>query len=175
MDHPEKSKRQPIIYSRKWLLIFVIGCAVLLYASLRGLGVLMLENSYTVCFRTPFPSDENVEKTAFFELPSSARNLVYDAYNANGACRVWIKFEIDSEDLEVFQNSTLIENFETNRIIRDESFKLSMQEKGWTQSTYSIAGSGNLNDYFYTSQWIFIDTTNPSSFVVYIILRQERR
>jgi hypothetical protein len=176
MRHPEKSKREENPRRKNWFLIiaiplFVCGCA-LPY----GFVKLIWGNSYTVCFGT-FPSDEDLQKETFFKLPSSARNLTYDAngLGRKGGCTVWIKFEIDPEDLEALQKSTLVETFEDAQLEEGNGFSYFMQKKGWVQPKNSIAGVGYNNDYPYTSQWVFIDTTEQNNFIVYILMNQEWR
>jgi hypothetical protein len=151
------------------IALFICGCA-LPYGFLK----LTWGNSYTVCFGTPFPSYQDLQQEAFFELPSSARNLAYDAngLNRKGGCTIWVKFEIDPGDLEDLQNSTLIESFKGIQLDGD-AFLYFLQRKDWAQPNNSIAGVGYNNDYPYTSQWVFIDMTDESNFIVYIITNQE--
>jgi len=144
------------------IALLMCGCALPL-----GLVDLIWGNAYKNCFGSYSPSYADIEKEAFFKLPASAHHIEYDAVDGSESCTIWTKFELAPEDLEGFQVSTLIKSFGTIQLAGD-SFSYFMEQKGWVQPANPIAGFSQ--DYPYTRQWIFIDTTNPGSFIVYIIV-----
>jgi hypothetical protein len=172
MHHPEKSKRQPSRYSKKWL--FIIGCVGLLCLGLFGL--LKSRMLYLTCFGTLFPSHADVEKAAFFKLPASAKSMDYkffkiDPPSYREGCAFWVRFEIDPGDLEALQKSTFVETFEPTQLegYRLPYFKL---KEDWVLPANALAGFGYSNN-FPIGQWIFVDTTDPSKLIVYIIANRE--
>lgn len=154
------------------LLIFV---ALLMFAGILGIIALSWGSSYLTCFSTPFPSLESVEKGAFFEFPDSANDVEYNANaeSRKNGCTVWVKFEMDSQEIETFIESTLINNFEANPL--DEgAFIYYLQEQGWHQPEGTLAGHNTTYvDDTYVYQWIFWEELESSKYTVYIITNKE--
>jgi hypothetical protein len=158
MNALEKSKRKPTQYNR--ILLFIVGLIMVsaLCAGLMKFLVLMLNNPYVICFYTPFPSYADLESKASFKLPLSARNIEYGAQGSTDACAFWLKFEIDADDLKVFQNSRVMTVFERDDI--EEFFLRVLQKRGWPKSAQFMTEYALINDY--TQQWTFVDTTDKS-------------
>jgi hypothetical protein len=137
-------------------------------------------NSKTICFQTPFPTNADVERYAYFKFPSTAENIEYYANGVNrkAGCTIWAKFEMDSKEMNVFQSTTYVTNFSSTRLVGN-GFDYFSQSQEWQQPTSSLAGHGNppagASGFFtvYEDQWIFIDTSNPQTWIVYIIVNKE--
>ena len=147
----------------------------LIFVGILGTIAFSWGNSYSICFGTPFPSLESVEKGVFFELPDSANDIEYDANGKSrkNGCTAWVKFGMDSQEIESFKASTLIENFEEN-LLDEAAFLHYSQEKGWHQSEGTLAGyrAIQIND-TYVSQWIFWEDHEANNYTVYIITNKE--
>jgi hypothetical protein len=112
-----KKKHEPNIWERAVIIrsilfpLMLLGCLVSCF-------YLTFGNSNTICFNTPFPSYSNLEQTAFFSFPTSARDIEFttNALNRKGGCTIWVKFEMNASDFDTFKSSTLVEDFTNVRL-----------------------------------------------------------
>lgn len=161
-----------------WVVACFVGTLICIASTCFGILTLTWGNSYSACFGTPFPAYEDVESGSLFKFPPSAQNIEYDANSANrkGGCTAWIKFEIDLDDLDVLLESTLVGSLTHIRLDTEEGgITYFMKRKGWSQPIESLAGHGHTTDYIYppVDQWIYVDTSSPDSYIVYIITNAE--
>ena len=124
------------------------------------------------------PTYEDVESSALFKFPPSAKDIEYDGDSSGrkGGCTAWIKFEIDPSDLKALQESTLINAFERIRLDEEEGpITRWLEKKGWSQPIESLAGHGYTGDYIYppVEQWVYVDTSSENRYIVYIITNSE--
>lgn len=141
----------------------------------------MWGNSEIICFGTPFPSYSDVERSAYFEFPPTARNIEFHANGVNrkAGCTIWAKFDMDSKDLDTFKATTFVANLSPWTHLTGDDFDLFARQQGWNQPSGGLAGhsrpplgapgvSNSSED-----QWIFIDTSNPQKWTVFLVVNKE--
>jgi hypothetical protein len=149
------------------ILVVVVTCYVLLVAVFR--------NSYVICFGTPFPSHNDVERSALFQLPPSSRQLQYYAngLNRKSGCTIWIQFTISPSDINMLSESTNIVQFEPTQL-EQEVFLYLLSKQGWKQPENILSGYNYTEiDAMYISQWVMIDISEPNEYTFYIITNKE--
>lgn len=121
-------------YRGKLLTIFV-AVGVLLGLCFFIPIYLVWGNSNFICFSTPFPSYQSVEERAYLRFPASARNIEFYANGVNrkAGCTIWVKFEMDSSDLDTFIASTYVENLSSSAQLEGDAFEFFSAERGWSQ------------------------------------------
>lgn len=142
---------------------------------------LLWNNSNFVCFGTLFPVNHDIETRAYLKFPSTAQNIEYhtNAVNRKAGCTIWVKFQIDSKDFPIVKNATYIENFSATERFADDAFVSLSGEQGWTWPVNSLAGRGKPPSgasgfpTSYEDQWVYVDTTNPHKWIVYVIVNKE--
>ena len=177
MEKPKRKRKPPghfWIESKMFLFGFLGGAMILILCTVISIFtflVLTIGNSYSGCFGTPFPSHADVEESSFFKFPPSAQQIEYDADMKNRGCSSWITFSMESQDINEFQESTLVDSLQRIRL-EGTVFYIRMKDKGWSQQEESLAGYGSNADYDYpwVEQWIFVDMSSADQFTVYVII-----
>lgn len=160
----------------KYLAIIISSIGILVIICL-GLLFFWLTNPYLLCFKTVFPSNLHVENLAKIQFPNSVTNITYE-FEETGAiaaptCTIWLQFEMDSQDFDLFTETTLIEQFENTKLESENSFDYRMEKMNWSQPENSLAGYGYIPCCSpEISQWIFIDTNDPNIWIVYVLTNE---
>lgn len=150
---------------------------ILSIVSCFGLLLFAFTNPYLIYFGTFLPSNSHIEKLARIQFPDSATNITYK-FEETGElvapeCTISLQFEMNPEDFETFSESTLIEDFEVVRLEHDDFFSNKMEDMSWLQPENSIAGYGYVPCCSpEIQQWIFIDSNDPDSWIVYVITNE---
>jgi hypothetical protein len=152
------------------LTAFVLGMAILCCGAIS----VFLTNSHFKCFGTPFPSLTNVEEQAYLRFPPSAQNIEFftNAVNRKAGCTIWVTFEMDSNDLEAFASTIQVDQLSPTTQLSGDGFTFLSQRQGWYQTTPSLAGHGR-SPGLDEDQWVFIDTSDPERWTVYLITNKE--
>ncbi len=171
MKEKRKRKANDVFILDHWmpvakLAIFGILAATVGVLFLAGLMSLW-EEAYYTCFRTPFPSLQDVERYGYFEFPESANSIEYDAVIPNKLynCTMWVWFEMDQDDFETFEASTFAKSITADTEL-DDTFELLRSRQHWEHIDYDLAGYGWR---YLIKQWVFIDDTHLDRWKVYII------
>ncbi len=141
-----------------------------------GLLYLTFGNAYLVCFGSYFPNYQNVEAGALFEFPPSVERIDYDAIVDwwDGDCTMWVWFQMDSSDFDLFEASTLVETFASETESSD-TFDYFRSQQNWEKLVYDLVGYGtDSRNIPGSGQWIAIDTSNSDVWEVYIITHINR-
>jgi hypothetical protein len=155
-----------------------LPCAILLLFSvpvIACLGIFLMEwgNSYAICFSTPFPSYNDVERSAYLKFPPSAQHIEFDAngINRKAGCTIWVKFEMESQELDVFKATIRTKQLSSSKQLGGDAFDFFSRKQGWVQPSTSLAGYWEINSS--ENQWVFIDTSQPDTWTVYLITNKE--
>ncbi|MEL6524820.1 MAG: hypothetical protein AAFQ07_03825 [Chloroflexota bacterium] len=118
------------------------------------------------CFGTLFPSIQDVERQARLQLPVSTTNMAYEFSNGiiHTQCALWLRFEMNPDDLTAFQASTLITAFDNTTTVHPLATEHFFANLDYTSEWY-LSGEGHA-DYFY--QTIVIDVEKASNWIVYV-------
>jgi hypothetical protein len=151
-------------------LLFVVAICV-------GSFSLVWGNSNVICFGTPFPTNADVERRAYLKFPRSAGNIEFhtNGVNRKAGCTIWVKFDMQSKDIDGFSSATLVEKLTPKNSFSDTSLYF-MQKQGWILTGDYLGGyarSTSDPSVVYTDQWVFADTTNPQTWKIYVVVNKE--
>ncbi len=163
------------------LLIVILIVIAGVFGVCVGFGYLMYGNSEVICFGTPFPSTSDVEHYAYFKFPPTAGDIEYHANGVNrkAGCAIWAKFDMDSKDFDTFKSTTYVANLSSSTRLTGNGFEFFAEEQGWQQPSAGLAGHSNplpgASGFptVYEDQWIFINTSDPQKWTVFVIVNKE--
>jgi hypothetical protein len=157
------------------------GLSVWLYSPFAALptptdlpaGTLALLLTIPGCLGTLSPSIQEIQQYGRFSLPRSAKNVLTISDGGFGDCTVYTRFEIVPADLHTFMASTLV----TSQLVLIAHAQAADQSplgipgyiKWWDidpKQLYWAAQGGSPSDVY---QWIAVDESNPTSYVVYVV------
>ncbi|MEL6406155.1 MAG: hypothetical protein AAFR81_17430 [Chloroflexota bacterium] len=173
-DKP-KRKRQPnqqssvLRFMLKGLLALLSMAVVFIGCGMITLWWIWSDNS--ICFGAQFPNESHFARQAQLTLPYSAQNIDNGIINVQSdSCSTWLTFEMSSDEFETFANTTVIDNFE-EQMLSGSTIDYFLAEANWEQPANSIAGYADTYGRYggYMRQWIFIDTSDTDSWIVYVI------
>lgn len=142
----------------KSVIIPILGVVILL-----GIGTILLQDHS--CLAST--------RDLYFELPSSAAGLKQQSIQSSRSCTLWVKFEISPTELENFIVTTFVQT-PLSSINMPQSIggvEYIQQQTGWklASATSYVAGetkgSGKL---YLDQQWLFVDTSDQSKYVIYL-------
>ncbi|MEO0598465.1 MAG: hypothetical protein AAF126_20320 [Chloroflexota bacterium] len=144
-------------------IVLGILCAVLSMA-------LWLSSPQRNCFGTLFPSIQDVERQARLQLPVSTTNMAYEFSNGiiHTQCALWLRFEMNPDDLTAFQASTLITAFDNMTTVPPLAMEHCFANLDYTEEQY-LSGTGR-DSYF--DQTIVVDVENASKLIVYVFVME---
>ncbi len=162
------------------LAYLLVGIAAVAFLCV-GIVYLFYGNSNVICFGTQFPSNADVEQRAYLKFPTSAQNIEVHANGVNrkAGCTIWVKFQMDRSDSGVFKSTTYVSDLSSSAWLTGDGFDFFSGQQGWHQPPAFLAGHGipppgvsGINT-AYEDQWIFIDTSDPQEWTVFLIVNKE--
>ncbi len=174
-----KRKNKPVRFNRLSCFFTFIVTIILLIVTCFGLFAFTLSSPHLMCFGTFFPPPHKMEQQARIQFPESATNIQYEIRETGTKgleinCTIGIQFEMSPDDFDTFRASTLVDEFEFQQLLGN-LFDYRMRLLNWAQPQNSIAGYNTVVPLSpNVSQWIFIDTNHPDSWVVYVISNEYR-
>ncbi len=143
-----------------WLLILLVGCI--------GISVIALSRG---CSCLDGESDK------YFNLPPTAQSVEKHSLVLSRSCTLWIKFHIPPSDLNAFISTTFIKDELSTTLLPTSIGGIAYleQKTGWDlnsiNSHLSGEASGEGNTYL-DEQFVFVDTTNPAQYTVYLVTKK---
>lgn len=114
-----------------------------------------------------------LESLGEFRLPSSVRILDTVADNGSNWCVVATKFELPSADLQLFAKSTRIKALTPNaQVIWQENHEKYIRKLGYDLASVNSYLFGYKNTNYFNQQYIFVDTSDPDKYIVYLVIEQ---
>jgi hypothetical protein len=114
------------------------------------------------------------ERDTYFRLPSNAQEIEEHSVTHSRSCTHWIRFEIPPTDLNSFVTTTFIQTPLSSQTLPERwwDFDHLQEVTGWGLSnitSYLGGEAGGTMGRHLDYQIIFVDTTNPSHYIVYLV------
>jgi hypothetical protein len=123
------------------------------------------------CWSGQNPSHDAIAHYAQFELPATFNAVNVTKEAGSSWCAMAVKFEMHPRDLTQFSASTNVGNLSSNAVVDwgDLPHERLAKRVGWRkQAVKSYLFGASTSDYF-NQQYVFVDTSNPDNFVVYLV------
>lgn len=116
------------------------------------------------------------ENGGYFKIPALATNLEKQAQHSSRSCTVYLKFELSPTDLDNFVETTLIK-MPLSPAIPDMIGGVDhwQEQTGWKldkAKSYLAGQAIGEKDKFLDEQAIFVDTTNSTQYIVYLVTKR---
>lgn len=116
------------------------------------------------------------DRGIYYKFPASVRNIEEQSSAASRSCTFWIKFEINSNDLDALVSSTFIELplSATNIPSSIGGIENLKNSTGWNVNTNVpfLAGKGRGAKMDLDEMFIYVDKSNAQTYIVYIVIAQ---
>jgi hypothetical protein len=117
------------------------------------------------------------ESSAYFSLPHTASHVQRHTLYLSRSCTLWLKFEMKPADLRAFVATTFIKSPLSSTVLPRKigGIDFLQQETTWQLdkiSSFLAAEANGTGPYYLDEQMLFIDTRNPSVYLVYLATKR---